>query len=172
MKRVLFSLMLAILTSSALAQEDESQGDFGEVFGIARSSSYAGDCEKPEPFPETRAEWEVVVAKIESGDINKATVAAFISGKMPKDLHIEALGRKYNAAHYAYVKAKAENPSTGCEPNGYAQVFGMYRVGDAKGGSRNDKVLPSTEELNAIWASMLQEVERQQTPKDTTSKTD
>ena len=161
MKLGVFILLLAFLTSPSWAQESAAQGDFGEVFGIARSGSSPWECETPEPLPATRAEWEAIAAKIESGDINKATVDAFISGKMPKDLHTEELGRKYHKAHYAYVRAKVENSSTGCEFDRYVVVPRTYNRSDVLNRVAGEDSLPTQEDLNAIWASMLEDIEKQ-----------
>ncbi len=132
-----------VLAVSATAQESkmDDESKYNDIFGLARAAPGTEHIF----MPETEADWLIITNKIDNGQIDSDVVLATRSDDWPEKYDKNDIYRVYNAKAFSALE--------------YNKDTGTFI------GAANEGGLPSSEELNAIWQKMLEEIEQQRTEK-------
>ena len=80
--------------------KQEEPTDYGEVFGLARATGPELDI----ALPESRADWEEVVRKVNNEKIDTTVLLAMtMRDDMPQDLNTPEFRENFNAAYRTYI---------------------------------------------------------------------
>lgn len=124
--------LLCLASCVSSPESDLTDNDFGEIYGIAYSVGTVSDFS----FPETHADWEKVVKRINKGEIDSEVLLAMTAQvKMPADLNTPEFQETFKLAYREHLSSLVEQAK-----------------------SRTEKNLPGESELHEIWQNMISEI--------------
>ncbi len=137
------------------------EGEYVEVFGLARVAPETEKISKPE----TEEDWLRITSKIDKGQIDSDVVLATLSDAWPEKYDKNEIWRVYSTR---ILRNQEYNNN---EITSHAREQGKTNdTLDILSKLTNEGNLPSGKQLNAIWLQMLEEIERQRNadkkPKD------